>query len=543
MRFLAIWKGEMRKMLDKIKDKKWIKTALWGISCILLTVYFFTNRDFYIKEVKLDDETLETIEITKVVLFIIVVTSLFALRFVKNNLSDRHNALFAKGWFLLLPIINYRMLEYLNEEQFRITFTKIYKPYHVMNIILFFVFLYLFYVITANIKISGVLLVICNAIFGIANYYVYSFRNLAIVASDIYSVKTAASVAGNYEFFMDYYILFTIVASVLLCTITLKFRKIDKISWKRRVIYSLPFIPVAAGVIWFTVYSTFLTDIGMKVRLYKPQNEYKRYGTLLTTLRTTSYILVEKPESYSDEDVIAEEELYIKNDTGQTVENGANPNIIVIMDEAFSDLTAINDEFVLEEDNMPFIRGLTENTIKGNAYVSVYGGNTANTEFEFLTGNTMAFMPTNSVPYQLFIKNEMSNLTATLKAMGYGGNIALHPYYAEGFSRDRIYPIFGFERFITNSDFKGAQKLRSYITDEEDFMRIIEEYEKERIISESPFYLFNVTMQNHGGYRVNDEALDETRIKVANETYEERSIKQYINLVKYTDDADRKSVV
>lgn len=44
-------------------------------------------------------------------------------------------------------------------------------------------------------------------------------------------------------------------------------------------------------------------------------------------------------------------------------------------------------------DYMPFIRGLTENTVKGRLMVSVKGGNTANSEYEFLTGNSMAFLP------------------------------------------------------------------------------------------------------------------------------------------------------
>ena len=71
------------------------------------------------------------------------------------------------------------------------------------------------------------------------------------------------------------------------------------------------------------------------------------------------------------------------------------PNMIVIMDEAFSDL-AVLGEVKSSEDYMPFIHSLqrgADNTVTGNLNVSVLGGNTANTEFEFLTGHTMAFLP------------------------------------------------------------------------------------------------------------------------------------------------------
>lgn len=64
---------------------------------------------------------------------------------------------------------------------------------------------------------------------------------------------------------------------------------------------------------------------------------------------------------------------------------------------------------------MPFFRKLKENTIKGYTYSSVFGGNTANSEFEFMTGNTLAFLPDNSVPYQLFLRSKTAGLTHTLK--------------------------------------------------------------------------------------------------------------------------------
>ena len=46
---------------------------------------------------------------------------------------------------------------------------------------------------------------------------------------------------------------------------------------------------------------------------------------------------------------------------------------------------------------MPFIDSLTENTTRGFAQASVYGAKTPNSEWEYLTGNTMAFLPEGSV--------------------------------------------------------------------------------------------------------------------------------------------------
>lgn len=56
---------------------------------------------------------------------------------------------------------------------------------------------------------------------------------------------------------------------------------------------------------------------------------------------------------------------------------------------------AILGDFQTNKDYMPYFHSMqgADDTISGYLNVSVCGGNTANTEFEFLTGNTMAFLP------------------------------------------------------------------------------------------------------------------------------------------------------
>lgn len=57
------------------------------------------------------------------------------------------------------------------------------------------------------------------------------------------------------------------------------------------------------------------------------------------------------------------------------------PNILVIMNEAFSDVGVLG-ELDVSEDYMPFVHSLQkgeENALTGTLHVSVKGGNTANT--------------------------------------------------------------------------------------------------------------------------------------------------------------------
>ena len=68
-------------------------------------------------------------------------------------------------------------------------------------------------------------------------------------------------------------------------------------------------------------------------------------------------------------------------------------------------------------DPLPFIHSLKKNTIKGRDYVSVFGAGTSNSEFEAMTGNSMAFFPSGCNVYQQFMHNSTFSLPSYLKAI------------------------------------------------------------------------------------------------------------------------------
>ena len=111
------------------------------------------------------------------------------------------------------------------------------------------------------------------------------------------------------------------------------------------------------------------------------------------------------------------------------------PDIIAIMDETFSD-PAVLGEFETNKDYMPFIhsilRGEVANTISGYTDVSVLGGNTANSEFEFLTGNSMAFFPNGSVPYLQYIRDGISTIVPQLESMVIRHMVHIHTAQRDG---------------------------------------------------------------------------------------------------------------
>lgn len=209
------------------------------------------------------------------------------------------------------------------------------------------------------------------------------------------------------------------------------------------------------------------------------------------------------------------------------------PNIIVIMNESFAVLPETYG-FATAEDGMPFIHSLTENTIKGNVLTSVFGGSTANTEYEFLTGNTMAFLSEGNVPYVQFVKSKQESLVHDLNALSYQ-TIAFHPCAAGNYNRNKVYPLLGFEKFITEEDeLLHTENLRTYMSDQADFLNLIDIYEKRD--RTRPFFLFNVTMQNHGGYSHYKSEVDVTVIPES-ESLHSAQLLEYLSLIRATDSA------
>ena len=188
----------------------------------------------------------------------------------------------------------------------------------------------------------------------------------------------------------------------------------------------------------------FQTDNYLYPFLFTPAYMTKVNGMAVTFAMDLKFVAVDKPDGYSRQKAKELLDSYSGTDDNSDAANNTAitdksdyPNIIVVMDEAFSDLSVLGD-FDTNTDYMPFVHSLekgNENTITGYLNTSVCGGNTADTEFEFLTGNTMAFLPVGSIPYQQYIKSTTPSLASYLKSIGYA-TYAQHPYYSSGWNRD-----------------------------------------------------------------------------------------------------------
>lgn len=353
--------------------------------------------------------------------------------------------------------------------------------------------------------------------------YVYSFRGRLFEPVDLFSAGTAMNVLDNYSLFpIPSSILagWGIFAVMMVVLLSIQPKKDSGLTARRRAAL------LAACAIAFAC--IFLKVSNLKT--YHWQKEGASFnGYVLDFVSKFKEISASAPDGYS-EALIAE--FVDQYGSGNNAGKSEPPHIIVIMDEAFSDLR-VTGNFETNMEVMPFVSSLKENTISGYALASVYGGNTANSEYEFLTGNSMAWLSPNVVPYQQYIRESTYSMVSYLKSSHDYKTIAMHPYRANGWNRPLAYEYLGFDECHFIEDFPQQDYIREYVSDREMFEYLIETYEDQK---ESCLFLFGVTMQNHGGYLYSgDNFTKHISLPEHGSAYPE--VEQYLSLVYETDKA------
>ena len=475
-------------------------------------------------------------------------------------LNIRFGKILSAMLYLLLPLAVVCALE-----NYTHVITDLAPLILVLNLLFFYVLYGLLTALTGSVRMGFRLATLVPMLFGLTNYFVVSFRGSPIVPWDLLSFGTAASVADNYEFVLSWKAFYSVLAFIWM--ILLSSKSTVRLGRKK-----LRVISIAAYAALMFLYvgeiqnSAVQSFFGMDTTLFTLNVLYRNNGIAAAFLGNLRFLNIEQPSGYSVDKVEAlmkqveadeQDEEDAKNEPetdaqGETVQatqgetnataeteapasSGQYPNIVVIMNEAFSDLSVWGD-FATSEEVMPFFKSLQQEAVGGELYVSVKGGNTANTEFEFLTGDTMGFLPKGSIPYQQYINDETPSLASYLKTLGYS-TTAIHPYNRTGWDRDTVYEKFGFDEFLDKDSFSSPYRLRGYISDKSAFDKIREQFSIKG--DDERKFIFEVTMQNHGGYsrETPDFNIYLTLPEVTGKTTSIVATEKYLTLINQTDRA------
>lgn len=385
-------------------------------------------------------------------------------------------------------------------------------------------------------------------IFAMVNHYYFEFRSQAMELSDLSMAGTAKNVMGQYHLELSpdvwfVYLSFALLVLVLFC------RKKGALPGSRKK-------RAAALLAGLALILTVACNLP-KVNLWNTNIGTRHHGYALSYLSFAKrHFENPVPKGYSAKEAEAILEEYntqgepdpqeispeeasgtqgLQEQQGTQSLSGEEPvDVIVVMNEAFSDLPTVYG-FETSQDGLPFIHSLQgKNVKKGWMLSSVFGGTTADTEYEFLTGNSVSFLTADAVPYTQYLNSDQESLARLLKNQGYSAT-AFHPYLESGYKRYKVYPLLGFDDFISiEDDLPYVGKIRNYISDASDYQDLEQIYEEKK--QDGPVFLFNVTMQNHGSYHTDEPAVRVT-VKPTDGELDSAQLEEYLSLAYQSDRA------
>lgn len=485
----------MRILFEKRTSKRVISTVL---AVLCLTSGFYSGGSFKA--------------------LIILCGSIFILGFLRLEVRGKH---ILRGIYVtalvIVPVATFFIGQIMQDISFfSVPFIRV-----ILNIVIVLILQFVALLISKSLRLSLTLGCVVPTLATLANTYVFRFRGNALMFSDLLSIRTAANVAAEYDFTPTPPMLYAVILAAILML----------------GVYCLPPLSVPrtkgniggqAGAILLCIAVLLLGSAQQRAEHWN--NDGAVYnGYLLNFILQIKEVFVSKPEGYEGDSV----ELLEMQYTGESTEYVLHPDIIVIMDESFADFSVFGNNLFSSEDITSFINSMQDNTIQGYLYASVFGGGTPNSEYELLSGNTMAFLPFGSIPYQQFISEGAYSLVSVLKEQGYDC-IAMHPYYANGWMRNTVYPMMGFDETYFLDDFPQENLIREYVSDQEMFEEIIRLHQQQD--ENTPLFLFGVTMQNHGGYTYEGPNYEPT-ITLEGYSQEYPEAEQYLSLIHETDTA------
>ena len=212
---------------------------------------------------------------------------------------------------------------------------------------------------------------------------------------------------------------------------------------------------------------------------------------------------IDKPEGFNKATAAAAWE------TGDQPGQGKDVHLIMVMNEAFSDLTDADVFTYSEEDDpLPNLHALQNDphAVSGHVVVPGFAGGTANTEFDVLTGmQTNALSATTTSSFRVVNRN-LDSVLRVFREDGYHTSF-FHPGDDWFYNRENVYRWFGAEETVFADEMEDLAYKGRWVTD--DYMAgFIEEKFEEAVSQGQLLCNYTTTIQNHMSYTADKYGVD-----------------------------------
>ncbi|WP_312044272.1 LTA synthase family protein [Anaerotignum sp.] len=436
--------------------------------------------------------------------------------------------------FYLTLAVNY--LSFGNTTQLYTLFTKNLGAFTFGLLLVWLAFLF-FAAVIPNFALSALVTATLFISFSLVDYFKFAILEVHFFPWDIYLARNASSFT---EFLSTivipealWEILFsTLFYCILLYLITPKI----SIKWRFRVMTSPLFL-----IGFFLLMTNHTAQQGLSpflgISSEKPADQntfYAEHGFLTAfSLNFGSVQNTNAPEKYSKSYIQHAFEKYLpENNSGETFQN---PDIVVVLSEAFWDPTVLNG-VTFSDDPLKNYRKIAKTNPSGKMISPTFGGGTVRPEFEILTGMSTSALPPGNIPYQQYVKSDIFSYPRVYKNLGYD-TIGLHTYQKTFYDRDKAYPHMGFDDFLGEYDLHAEQHWNSgpYITDETIAEEVVYQLEQPHDVG---VFVMAITMENHSMYQNKFDEKDRV-IKVSGDNLTSQQILTLENYAAGVRDSDR----
>lgn len=331
----------------------------------------------------------------------------------------------------------------------------------------------------------------------LANTLKIQARDEALAFQDIFLLKEGLSATRHYALHVPVLLIFLSANLVLVLFFlgrVFRSRKKMKRYWPVRIISTVLAVILAVTVVKLPMASK------DRFESFDIENEFYVtgiYNQLGFPYCFTYYMTKNnavRPDDYSENSA--------RNfETEPTYGQGKDVNVIVVMNESFTDLSD-NEIFnyPASEDPLKNYHALQkdENAFSGHIVVHWIGGGTANTEYDVTTGMQTEMLDSSSASAFRYVKNDTASIFRVFNGDGYR-TMFIHPGDAWFYNRENVYPRLGAQEVLFTDDMKGLEMKGEWVTDDSLADYVFQEFE-DTVEKGDNLFAYVTTIQNHMSY-------------------------------------------
>lgn len=373
----------------------------------------------------------------------------------------------------------------------------------ILNYLIFLVITSVSFLFKKTRMVYGIISIILMG-FYVSSGIIVGFRGSPLIWADMFSIKDGVAIAGNY--LNSETLKYVAIALIAIVVIIVALWFSEKYKSKNKVfnLYGLIIVPLA-----IIVTGSFYGSIkdGIEIYRWDLPASYHQNGFIYSFLNTAAGFEVKEPANYSKasidnikDNIIEEEQVASVNAEVASTKPAEMPNIIIVQLESFMDLNRI-EGLTFTEDPIPNFRRIAEESTHGFLKVPTYGGGTVRSEFEVLTGLSTDYLPVGEIPNNNILKKQpVESMAYILHDYGYGTNV-IHNYEGNFYNRDTVFPNLGFDTYVPMEYMDKPNNDQWQYP--EDILNI-NPVEQILADNETPQFIYNITVESHGGYSSSD---------------------------------------